>query len=341
MESAKSGCKKLIDNRIIILAVLGLAGVCQASDFATTLVYAAGTFGPYPYNDPCSILGEPASWIYDDDYYFDNFACSLVYGTWNIGYNSAVTPPDPNDPANPRRSLVLTFGPGDSIIVGFDHKVLDEPDNPYGIDLIVFGNAAFTAKTVVTPHSDMDILRLSTSGSAITEKVKVQVAAVLNPNDPDDPAYWFEFSYGPCADGVFPTNRFAWDSVNHAWGQPLNPLKPVNPFLKTSNFSNLTVSQAITLYDGSAGGTGFDLEWLKPEDYQQLPIDPQTGRRWIQYVRLSYDGTTAGEVDAIADAAVSDVPVFPAGDINYDYRVDLADLMLLAQNWMVCTWMCE
>ncbi len=330
--------------RCFIIVILCSAGVCRASEFATTLIYAGGTFGPYPYNDPCSILGEPTSWIYDNDSYYkyNTFvACSMVYGAWNTGFNDPNKPGDPNNPSTPKKQLIVTLGPGSSIIVGFDHKVLDEPDNPYGMDLIVFGNAAFTIQGAVDPNSDMDTLCLSSVGSVIAEKVKVQVAAYPNPANPSDPNSWFGFSYGPSADGLFPTNRFAWDSANKRWGQPLNPLKPVNPNLKASNFAGLTVSQAIALYDGSAGGTGFDLEWLKPEDYQQLPIDPQTGKRWIQYVRLSYEGLTAGEVDAVADAAPTKVPCFPAGDINYDYRVDLQDLMILAQNWLVCVWNCE
>jgi hypothetical protein len=235
----------------------------------------------------------------------------------------------------------VTFGPGSSIIVGFDHKVLDDPANPYGIDLIVFGNSAFTSQGSVAPNSDMGTFYLSSTAAINADKVKVAVAAYLNPGNPNDPNFWFGFTYGPSADNLFPTNRFAWDSVNKKWGQPQNPLKPVNPNLKVSNFDNKTVSQAIALYDGSAGGTGFDLEWLKSQDYQQLPIDPQTGRRWIQYVRFSYDGYPTGEIDAVADVAPASVPQFPTGDLNYDYLVDLTDFMLLAQNWMVCTWMCE
>jgi hypothetical protein len=327
-----------MNKRTIIFILLSLTGVCQASEFATTVIFAAGTFGPYPYNDPNVVLGEPAAWVYDNNayYHYNTFiACSLVYGAWNIGSNEINKPADPNDPVNPSRQLVVTLGPGSSIVVSFDHKVLDEPDNPYGIDLIVFGNTAFTVQGAVGPNSDMDTLRLSSAGSTTAEKVKVQVAAFLNPASPNDPNAWFDFAYGPSADNLFPTSRFTWDSVNNRWDQPLDPLKPVNPGLKTSNFAGLTVSQAIALYDGSAGGTGFDLEWLKPEDYQQLPIDPQTGRRWIQYVRFSYDGTSAGDIDAVADAALTEgAEAFPAGDVNYDYRVDLQDLMIVAQNWL-------
>jgi hypothetical protein len=225
---------------------------------------------------------------------------------------------------------------GSFIVVGFDHKVLDEPDNPYGIDLIVFGNSVFSIKGggMLAPNSDMDSLQISKLIGG--EKVKVEVAQ--EPNGP-----WLAFSRGPWGDNLFPTNRFAWDSVNKTWGGPLNPLKPVNPNLEMSDFSGLTVSQAIVLYDGSAGGTGFDLQWLKSEDYQSLSVDPQTGRRWIQYVRLSFVESPfgGGEVDAVADVAPANVPRFPAGDINYDYRVDLRDLMIMAQNWLVCMRNCE
>jgi hypothetical protein len=113
--------------------------------------------------------------------------------------------------------------------------------------------------------------------------------------------------------------------------------------LTWDDFDGVNVAQAIALYDGSAGGTGFDLRWLSPEDYEALKTDPQSGRRWIQYVKFS--SVTAGqigEVDAISDvAACGDYqhPI-PPGDVNKDCRVDLLDFAVLAENWLVCTWNC-
>jgi hypothetical protein len=323
-DSAEADEKEFMNNRIIILGILSLTTICHASDFATTLVYAAGTFGPYPYNDPCSVLGEPTNEV-DDPSYFNPFPCSLVYGAWNV------TPwPD-------EKPVITTIGSDGVIVVGFDHRVLDDPDNPYGMDFIVFGNIAFShnSQQYLAPTTDMDLVYLPSSpGYVGLGKVKIQVAQY--PNGP-----WFGFSKGLFADSQFPTNPFAWDSVNKKWGSALDSLKPVNPALKTSDFSNLTVPQAIALYEGSAGGTGYDLQCLNPQDYQQLSIDPLTGRRWIRYIRLTSGGSPAGQVDAISDVAPMDVPVFPRGDLNYDYRVNLQDLMILAQNWTVCTWMCE
>lgn len=309
----------MLRKEFIILG-LCLASVANGSDFATVVVQSKGPFGVYPYDQPAAALGEPTSWIYDDDTYFASFACSLVYGAWSTDLQNQRT--------------VVTLGSGSSMVLGFDHRVADDMNNPYGIDFIVFGNAAFITQGVVRPDSDMGTLRLSSPAVMIGEKVKVEVA-----QDPNGP--WLPFSRGPWSDNLFPTNRFAWDNTGKAWGQSLDPLKPVNPQLPLSDFSGLTVSQAIAMYDGSAGGTGYDLQWLHPADYQPLSVDEQTGRRWIQYVRLSFMGSTSGEVDAVADVAAVNVPQFPAGDSNYDYRVDLLDLAILAENWLVCTWDCQ
>lgn len=309
---------------VAVILISCFAGLGLASEFASTLIYSSGTLGGYPYNDPCAVLGEPASRVKDG---FNIMTCSLVYGAWST------------TPAPDLKPVITTIGANGVIIVGFDHPVLDDPANPYGVDLIVFGNAFFAhSQGYISPTTDMDTVALSNSGGESDEPVKVEVAAVLNPANPNDPNYWFTFAYLP-ADGMYPTNRFTWDSVNHQWGQPLNPLKPVNPMLKSSDFANLTFPQAVALYDGSAGGTGYDLQWLRSEDYQRLPIDPQTGKRWIQYVRLT--SSFEGEIDAVSDVAPATVPTFPRGDLNYDYRVNLQDLMILSQNWLSCTSNCQ
>jgi hypothetical protein len=307
--------------------MLCLSGLCRASDFATTLAYAAGTFGPYPYNDPCAVLGEPGGYISGDSN--KRFACSLVYGAFKTSWQDG-------------KKMVVTLGPGSTIIVGFDHKVADDINNPYGIDFIVFGNTAFVKQGgYLSCNTDMGQVWLTNPVDVLYEPVVVSVAQ--NPNGP-----WYSFSNGPYADAdLFPTNSFAWEGLHLGgdgcanWGKELDPLKPVDPNLTWDDFNGLSVPDAIALYNGSAGGTGFDMEWLSPQDYQQLSIDPQTGRRWIQYIKLS--SAANGEVDAISDvAACGDYQhPFPPGDVNQDCRVDLLDLMILAQNWLVCTWNCQ
>lgn len=304
----------------VILAAV-LTGLTYGSDFAATVVAYKGPFGAFPYNDPNAVLGPPTAHIYDA-WEGVVFTTSLVYPAWNV------TPQG--------QRTVLTLGPGSEVVVGFDHKVADDLNNPYGIDLIVFSNAFFQRQGgALTPMTDMGMITLSAPASLYDEWLTVSVA-----QDPNGP--WFTFPTDRAAAGsLFPTNPFAWDSVGNRWGEALDFLKPVDPRLTSADFSGLSVPDAIALYDGSAGGTGFDLQWLDAADYAALTTDPETGRKWIQYVKLSSDEN--GEVDAIADvAACGDYQhPFPPGDINRDCRVDLADFAVLAEHWLVCTWNCE
>lgn len=307
-----------------VLSLAALSSLAVASDFASTLVSWQGQFGSYPYNDPNAVLGQPTTEVYDNDWVIQIMKVSLVYAAWNVTPEGTPT--------------VLTLEPGAEIVVGFDHKVADDINNPFGIDFIVFGNSFFKRQGgVLTPATDMDMVYLANPAFISDDWIIVSVA-----QDPNGP--WYRFPDGIAAGGLFPTNPFAWDSVNKTWGEPLDFLKPVDPNLSLADFSGLSVPQAIALYDGSAGGAGFDLRRLDPEDYNALRIDPETGRKWIQYIKLSvteYGGS--GQIDAVADvAACGDYRhPFPPGDINRDCRVDLADFAVLAENWTVCTWNCD
>jgi len=306
---------------ILIFAVGAVAWASDESDFASRLVSYRGPFGAYPYNDPNAVLGPPTRQVYDG-WEQAVFTPSLVYPAWNV------TPDG--------RPTVLTLGLGGEVVVGFDHKVADDENNLYGIDFIVFSNSFFQrAGGELTPTTDMNTVTLTVPASLNAEWLTVSVA-----QDPNGP--WFTFPTDRAVAGdLFPTNPFSWDSDSKQWGEPLDFLRPVDPNLTLSDFSGLSVPDAIALYDGSAGGTGFDLQWLEPDDYAALRIDPASGRRWIQYVKLTSEEW--GELDAVADvAACGDYRhPFPPGDLNHDCRVDLADFAILAEHWLVCTWQCN
>jgi hypothetical protein len=312
--------------RCFIIMILCSAGVCLASDFASVVISPQYPFGTGLYDDPNAVLGEPTGYMIDD--FGKRFACSLVYGAWNKSW------PD-------GKKTVVTLSAGRTVIVGFDHKVADDVQNPYGIDFIVFGNTAFNLGGYVYCNTDMEQVWLPNPVDVLVyEPVTVSVAQY--PNGP-----WYSFSEGPYADAdLFPTNSFAWEGLNIGgdgcanWGEESDPLKSMDPNLTWEDFDGISVPGAIALYEGSAGGTGFDLQWLAPADYEALEPDPQSGRRWIQYIKFS---SATGEVDAVSDvAACGDYQhPFVPGDINQDCRVDLADFMVLAENWLVCTWNCE
>jgi len=341
----------------LILALFFFAALVEASDFAVKVEDYNLPLGSSPYDDPNSVLGKPTTWI---SAFVEDFACSLVYAAWNT---------DPNG-----KKLVTTIKDGGRIVVKFDHKVSDDPGNPYGLDFIVFGNTIFDAEDDIYLRPDTDMAEFYLEASTSTNNEPVQISVAQNPNGP-----WYTFENGPYGDTAFPTNAFAWERDINDWGKELDWLKPVNPDLNDADFSGLSVADAIDLYDGSAGGTGFDLNDLDPNDYTALAVDPNTKRKWIQYIKAEFlpGSSYTGEIDAFSDVAgCGDYQYpYPQGDLNQDCSVDEMDAALLcnywlneisdtndpaksadiykddivnfydwalvAGNWMECTWQCE
>ncbi|MBN2212568.1 MAG: hypothetical protein JW709_14315 [Sedimentisphaerales bacterium] len=309
---------------IVSMMLHGLGTLAFGSDFAMEVIAWSGPLGPGPYGDPNSVLGEPTTWIlqpFPDG--SEVIACSMVHPAYNT---------DPED-----NKLVTTLNAGSYIIVGFGHNISDDPGNPYGMDFIVYGNGFFEARQTtpsgtneVDPNTDMSVYQLANPTSVEEERILISVA-----QDPNGP--WYAFSDGPYGDTAYPTQAFSWDANTHDWGPPMNWLRPINPALTVCDFNGLTVEQAIGLYDGSAGGTAFDLQQLAPEDYSALSADPQTSRKWIRYIKVepAPGASLYGEIDAFADVAGCDDYQHPRpeGDLTGDCRVDLGDWAILAAQW--------
>lgn len=286
------------------------------NDFAIEVVSSKGLAGTGLYDDPQSVLGKPTTWIYD---YWEEltYACSLAFAAYET---------DPND-----NKLITTIADGAEIVVKFSHKVADDPGNPHGIDFTVFGNTFFEGDDWVYPDTNMETHYFTNPASVNAEQVMVSVAQ--GPNGP-----WFPFANGPYGDTAFPTNAFAWDRDANNWGEELNWLKPVDPNLSLSAFDGLSAADAIDLYDGSAGGTGFDLKDLAPGDYEALTADPNTDQKWIQYIKVEFlpDSPYDGEIDGFADVAgCGDYKhPYPVGDLDENCRVDYEDCALLCRYWL-------
>ncbi len=263
-----------------ILAGLVMAAPALASPYATEVVSATVTTSITLYDDPASALGKPTTWISGSDVGGVGMAASMAYPAWN-------TDPDGNE-------LLVTLSPGDQITVTFDHDIVDDPLNPYGIDFIVFGNDLYWGSGMVYSNTDMDEYTIS-SGTGWSDPGVVSVAQYI-----DGP--WYTFEAGPYFDTTtYPTQAFAWDSENDTWGEELDWTKPVNPDLDpTEDFAGLSVAEVIALYDGSAGGTGYDLADLN--DLYGVELD------WIRYIRVESNGTSRPEVDGFADVAPVPIP---------------------------------
>ena len=279
---------------IPLVAVLAITGggvsayTYDPSDFATEVVeYAEGTgvgsdwISGAKFNDPTCALGRP------------------TVDTTGDGWFIPLTNPVPVVPVYPsfRAFELVTIGNGGWLTVKFDHKVLDDPDNPYGLDLIVFGNA-FQIIGGGQGWTNGDPNGVTVSGNGFAEPGIVSVS--------QDGETWYTFSGGPFADDFAPTLGRVYDTTdpdksigewNEWWGHPTDPRVPLDPSLGFSSFDGWTVAQIAQEYGESAGGTGFDIGQFA------LPVDPETGCKWIQYVRVADnpDSGATTEIDAFAD----------------------------------------
>lgn len=289
----------------------------EPADFAVTVVeYVEGAGIPFdapsgiPFNDPSRALGRPTVDTTGDG--------------WDLPPEE-IAPVVPVYPAFRAFELVST-GVAGRLIVKFDRPVTNDPRNPYGADFIIFGNASHILDWQ-TPwtNGDPNLTTVFDPGGFI-EPGTVSVS--------QDGAIWHTFSRdsgphadpegsyagtdGPYADVFAPTLGRVYDpsvpddslgAWNLWWSLPTDPTLPLDPRLKWVDFQFSTVAEIAQIYEDSAGGTGFDLDWL------EVP-----GLDWIQYVRIEgLDAGSTPEVDAVSDVFAH------LGDFERDGDVDLAD----------------
>jgi len=258
---------------------------------AQVVAYASGTGATYSdwisgdtFTDPTTALGRPTVDTTGDDWYIP------------------LDEPVPVVPVYPafRSYEMVTIGKNGSLTLAFDHRVYDNPSNPYGIDFIVFGNS-FQIIGNGDGWSNGDPNSTKNGGSAFVEKGTVSVS--------QDGVSWFVYPSGtncPGADDFAPTLGRVYDTncVDRAlgtwnawWGGPTDPTMPINPALAPSNWVGMSVAEISDRYRGGAGGTGFDIGGFA------LAADPANGLKWIQYVRVERSGSVNPEVDAVADVS--------------------------------------
>ncbi|MBW2102159.1 MAG: hypothetical protein JRH05_05695 [Deltaproteobacteria bacterium] len=257
---------------LVVLAWILFSGKVHAdSIFATEVVaHSSSLDGSGPYNDPDDLLGKPA--LYCAGWGSGTDHISIVEPAWGDGF-------------------ITTFNEGDWAIVKFDHRVMDDPRNPYGLDLIAYGNAFFVGNGYVTDTTNHGAYTLT--GGIFQEPLKISVSR--------DGENWYRYDNGPYADSLYPTNPWVWsqekwNETGNGWTDQENDFaKPVNPELTLAQLTAGTSADAMALYDGSAGGAGFDLA--------------ESGFGWIQYIKVEgLEGFSGGEVDAFSDVAPVPIP---------------------------------
>jgi len=235
----------------ILCGVLFPAPDASAASFASEVVsYLAGTNAPPGYGDPLAALGSPArstgSGVFDGDL---------------TPFNSPYSGED-----------VVAIGAGGSLVVRFDQPVVDDPTNPFGIDLLIYGNA-FLGIDFDTGLAD---------GTIFDEPARIALS--------QDGSTWFDVE-GVFADALFPTLAYNDPTGPFSSGgsSPTSFTRPVDPGLSAADFAGLDTAQIAVRYAGGAGGAGVDLAPL--------------GLGWIQYVKIwQPEGDSwSSEIDAIAD----------------------------------------
>ncbi|MDZ4755822.1 MAG: hypothetical protein SGJ11_15160 [Phycisphaerae bacterium] len=277
---------QLTATRFLALS-LGSTLVCCAaradqSPFATSVVsYVPGLGAATGYTNPAVALGMPERFTGE----------GLMPQT--------VTPFQPAF----LNSEIVSIGFGGALVLAFDHDVLDDPANPFGIDLLVYSNAFFSDAFAGS----------GTVGGIIGEGGAIAVSR--------DGVRWSTVP-NVVADGLFPTLGYL-DVGPYATLPGMVPsdfTKPVDPAHRGLSMIGMGWTDVLDAYDGAGGGAGIDLALV--------------GLASIRFVRISGPATfgISPEVDAVVDVAPAAPSSHPA-DLNGDGAVDAADLAILLGAW--------
>ena len=194
---------------------------------------------------------------------------------------------------------ILSIGEGGEVTLKFGKPIRDESINPFGLDFLVFGGAGFT------------ITNGDFGGGGITDgtlfgqddgETRVSVSA--------DGDAWFVLD---------PKRAPAFDAYHPTDGSGDFGL-PVNPALTKGDFAAGGLAKFSELYDGSGGGTGFDIGWAINDGGNPVALGQ------VQFVRLEVLSGKA-EVDAVSD-------VRPRTD-NLAWHAEDFSADPLASSWVV------
>lgn len=262
---------KWIGGKLVI--ALGAALACSSLVDASTALavdpwadvvasYVAGGNAPAGFTDPLSALGEPTRFTDPGGM-----------------FGGVVTPLNSSFGSNESASI----GEGGHLTVQFAEAVTDDPNNPFGIDLLIFGNS-FVEGFFFNPD-------FSFNPAGLAAGVRGEGGVIELSSDGVN----FIAVSGE-ADGLFPTNAYA--DISHPFTTAPGLIeadftRPVDPAFSPVG---KTFAQIIAGYAGSGGGFGVDLA--------------AAGLSSVSYVRIT-NPTGSGvtpEIDAFADVTAVPEP---------------------------------
>lgn len=265
---------------VIAVAITAPPTVAGGDPFADTVVSYDSGVDVAPFNDPATALGPP-----------ERFTGEGVFPTVVSVFSSPFNPDE-----------IVSIGAGGHLTVSFDEPVTDDPDNLYGVDLIVFGNAL-----LIDPSFTDGVC--SAPCGIFADPGTIEVS--------EDGTTWFTVP-DVVADDLYPGQGYM-DSgpYDTTPGTELTDFtQPVDPRLTLSDFDDADLPTMLDLYFGSAGGAGIDIA--------------SVGLSEVSFVRISspVGSLVSPEIDAIVDAAPR-----LRGDANLSGAVNIDDLLLVINSF--------
>jgi hypothetical protein len=257
-----------------MLALACAAAASQALHAVRVVGYSAGLGAAPGHRDPAAALGDPARM------------------TGFVGSEETVTPFQPAY----RADQVVSIGAGGWLELELGTPATDDPSHPFGVDLIVFGNAFFAD---MVPGAGVPLYCADEGGT-------IELS--------DDGQTWFTVP-DVTADGPMPTMGWIdagpYDTLPGI--APTDFQRPMDPTLALTDLIGMDYADLVAAYDGSAGGVGVDLA--------------SVGLPRARLIRISHpaDGAGSPEIDAVTVLAAAT----RAADLDGNGTVDAGDIGVL------------
>lgn len=291
----------------------------------------------------------------------------------NIQYNNPnVVPGSPNGGNTdlPQNEGVVTLGGfGGSVTLGFDHTVVDDPDNPLGLDVIVFSNAFWIGNSPYSRWQEPGIIEISKDnngngeaddpwylipGSQMTPPYgNYQHNVTYNRTDPAYPPEeksWYPSTvfFSAYPDGITLSGYILPSDLAGAYTNPGSgateevygyaDLSPTGSEAGGDNLLYLVPDDPLTvgMDIGSGGGDAFDIAWAVDPN-TDLPANLDS----FDFIRIT---TAVDKVDAFGEAsteisAVADVAALRAISLRTGWNL-IAPGMIGGENgidWERCS----
>jgi|TARA_B100000959_G_C14945365_1_gene609630 hypothetical protein len=277
--------------------------------FADSVIsYDAGTGATDGYTDPTAAIGEPTRFTGE--------------GVWP----SVVSQFNPPFMTNE----LVSIGIGGELVLSFNEPVLDDPTNPFGIDLIVFGNTGFIDGS--WPSGVVDGM-FSNDGGQLEVSTDGETWVLVE---------------GISVDDAWPTCGFVDSDIydDIPGNETTNFTLSIDPRLTLDHVNGQGFAALHNYYSTSGGGVPVDLA--------------STGLASISFVRItaSPNAELSPEIDGVSDVApqmpgdvdmngvvnvsdlleaVANFGAMPLGgplaDFNGDFMIDVSDLLTIIGNW--------